>query len=873
MTDGLPAPDVLASHTGFLKNLARSLLGDEQAAEDVVQDAFVVAIEKPPRPGNLRAWLASVVRHLSLSRRRTAKRRNARERAGAQNDGLPPVDEVVSRMELQRRVVSAVLALDEPYRSVIAHRFLYEKSLAEIARESKTPTATVRTRLRRGLDKLRARLDADADGHRAAWSVGLLALLAQDAAPPVAIGAVVTATVISAAAVLLGLLAWWQRPSATFPTRPAVPPGKTSPSVPAVPDPISEPPVLPVAPPPEKTPTKPHVAPTRKQERTAMPLADVRRKRQPGAVVQAKAPPPGVDGFVRVGAGRLEPGATRDDMDRRATNDRLRRALAYEVADGMEPVAIPEFLLGRYEVTNAQWKHYLDAEHRITVVADGQQTLDGYVREHGVRKDLDAYGALYGLKLFEPVPAGRRLVLYRLRLPRHWYGLSKISKLQVGREWVDLRAPAATAFRVPQGAKAHARDFGAYPVRSVSPAAMLAFAEWAGCQLPSEYEFERAGRGRRGRSLQHPGKQWDRSRELGRFAFADNPRCGAGPLRVDDESVGAGPPGVRHLLGNVWELTRTFYDLHPGKRVQALPSPPLANYALVAKGASFGDRWQFVQLSTRTPTVGDADLDLRYRNRADSLGLRLVRHDRPGYDLLSHSLRRVCYDAGTGQWRDLPHRYAMKRMAGVDRVEHIRAAAPYVFVRGRARGIAFVPRWSMERSKIRSGEITIVGILRSDVPLVVGVPGEAKDGDDFWRATRKTRRHTGFWRTGRIEPGEWRVAHWHGHLALLDAAARPVGLLLLDRRNAALAELRKGWSGKDRARQRAARVRLRGDVLELGFVVDQDPGRKGTSPPPGVDQSQLWALCEVSPWGWPGRREGRRPMRLGTTFRLAAPLK
>ena len=49
----------------------------------------------------------------------------------------------------------AVAALGEPYREVVALRFFGEMSLAEIAASTRRPLNTVKTHLRRGLERLR----------------------------------------------------------------------------------------------------------------------------------------------------------------------------------------------------------------------------------------------------------------------------------------------------------------------------------------------------------------------------------------------------------------------------------------------------------------------------------------------------------------------------------------------------------------------------------------------------------------------------------------------------------------------------------------------------------------------------------------------
>lgn len=54
----------LIADDGFVRKLARSLIRDESAADDVAQTAWIAALTRPPS-GDPRRWFATVVRNLA----------------------------------------------------------------------------------------------------------------------------------------------------------------------------------------------------------------------------------------------------------------------------------------------------------------------------------------------------------------------------------------------------------------------------------------------------------------------------------------------------------------------------------------------------------------------------------------------------------------------------------------------------------------------------------------------------------------------------------------------------------------------------------------------------------------------------------------
>ena len=56
--------DTLLSHASFLTGLARALVQDIHAAEDLIQDTWTAALKKPPTdPTTARAWLVRTMRN------------------------------------------------------------------------------------------------------------------------------------------------------------------------------------------------------------------------------------------------------------------------------------------------------------------------------------------------------------------------------------------------------------------------------------------------------------------------------------------------------------------------------------------------------------------------------------------------------------------------------------------------------------------------------------------------------------------------------------------------------------------------------------------------------------------------------------------
>src|SRR5262245_43705709 len=171
------SPELLLTQTDFVRALARSLLADPHAADDVAQDTLVAALERPPRAaGGLRAWLSSVARNGALQLARSESRRRGREAGVARSERIPSAADVSERESLRAAVVRAVLALPDPSRTAVLLRFYEGRAPREIAALLAIPVETVRSRIKRGLERLREELAATIGADQADWRRALLPL-------------------------------------------------------------------------------------------------------------------------------------------------------------------------------------------------------------------------------------------------------------------------------------------------------------------------------------------------------------------------------------------------------------------------------------------------------------------------------------------------------------------------------------------------------------------------------------------------------------------------------------------------------------------------------------------------------------------------
>jgi len=568
--------EILLSHEEFVRTLARRLVIDEHLVDDVLQETWLAALERPPRStGALRTWLATVARNFVFSTRRDAKRRILRERGARPQEGAPDPAEIVEREAARRCLVESVLDLDKMYRDPILLRYYEDCAPREIARRLGLPVETVRTRIKRGLAQLRRNLDAVYGGDRQSWCLALLlvsglekkilasglravilekiprllALNASSAGIVAALG--LLATTVIFAVLFIGEEKKEPPPIAPIAERPAadtllVDGGERSgPARNETPPvrrdgqgPVTEEAAASKEPPSE--PTHPAATATSwvVRDRSSLPES---------------GPPPGM---VLIPGGETWLGMSSDEA--REWGDGQPTTLAF--LSGSIPrhsVRVDPFYCNRLEVTNARWAFFLEKSGR------------------------------------------------------------KPSQLLVELSWRGETT-------IPEGE-------GNLPIRNVTLDDARAYARWCGKRLPTEAEWMRAAAGDDGRLY-----SWGNEFEPRRCSARDEVTRREMLTPVGSFPEGASPFGILDMTGSVWEWTVTPFEAYEGfepivcrvGRKRETLSPGFDARQFVVKGGVYNGNDLVNLLAIRQPCLANTNLD--------SLGFRCVRDAAPGRTLFHY---------------------------------------------------------------------------------------------------------------------------------------------------------------------------------------------------------------------------------------------
>ncbi len=164
--DGAAWTALVEEHQRPIFRLAYLLLGDSDDAEDVAQEAFIRAYHALDRFDDtrlLRPWLLSITANLARNRRRSAGRfLSALARAAR---GEPEVVGTLGERSGEQweagALRQAVRRLQHADQEVIYLRYFLDLNEAEMSQTLGIATGTVKSRLHRAMNRLRAVVDQD----------------------------------------------------------------------------------------------------------------------------------------------------------------------------------------------------------------------------------------------------------------------------------------------------------------------------------------------------------------------------------------------------------------------------------------------------------------------------------------------------------------------------------------------------------------------------------------------------------------------------------------------------------------------------------------------------------------------------------------
>ena len=167
MNDLAAFEQLMRRHNRALYRTARSIVKDDAEAEDVLQEAYLLAFRAM---GNFRGessmstWLTRIVINEAIGRTR---RRSAEiiqldgDAAMDEHNGQP--EQALLRSEARRLIEQKIDGLPDSFRTVFVLRALEEMTVEETAACLRIPEATVRTRYFRARGLLREALSRELD--------------------------------------------------------------------------------------------------------------------------------------------------------------------------------------------------------------------------------------------------------------------------------------------------------------------------------------------------------------------------------------------------------------------------------------------------------------------------------------------------------------------------------------------------------------------------------------------------------------------------------------------------------------------------------------------------------------------------------------
>ncbi|HVC46245.1 MAG TPA: sigma-70 family RNA polymerase sigma factor [Terracidiphilus sp.] len=151
------------------------LTGNREMAEDLFQEVWMRVLVRGGQfngKSRFETWLFAIARNLVIDqkRKRTMSSLDELFEAGGDDDkpmafevadNQPTPFDRLASVEDRGRIAAALLDLDTLYREVLVLRFHEEMALEEIAKVTRAPLSTVKSRLYRGLAAIKPKLERE----------------------------------------------------------------------------------------------------------------------------------------------------------------------------------------------------------------------------------------------------------------------------------------------------------------------------------------------------------------------------------------------------------------------------------------------------------------------------------------------------------------------------------------------------------------------------------------------------------------------------------------------------------------------------------------------------------------------------------------